>query len=100
MTRILIADDHAFVRKGLKETLAEQLPRVSFGEAHNSQQVVELITKSKWDVVLLDINMEGRSGLEVLEDLRALQPKLPVLILTMYPEEVFAVRALRAGAAG
>jgi len=100
MTRILIADDHAIVRKGLKEALAEQLEELSFGEAQNAQETIELVSKKKWDVLLLDINMEGRSGLEVLEEIHKIAPKLPVLMLTMYPEEVFAVRAIRAGAAG
>lgn len=100
MIRILIADDHAIVRKGLKEALAEQLDDLSFGEAQNAPETIALVSTEKWDVVLLDIHMEGRSGLEVLEDIRRVAPKLPVLMLTMYPEEVFAVRAIRAGAAG
>jgi two-component system, NarL family, invasion response regulator UvrY len=100
MKRILIADDHAIVRKGLKETLEEELGETTFGEAANSRQVLEQILKQKWDLVLLDIGMEGRSGLEVLEEIRQTRPKLPVLILTMYSEAQFAVRALRQGAAG
>ena len=100
MKRILIADDHAMVRKGLKETLEEELGQVAFGEAENGQQTLEQIWKQKWDLVLLDIGMEGRSGLEVLEELRKARPKLPVLILSMYPEGEFAVRALKLGAAG
>lgn len=100
MKRVLIADDHALMRKGLKETLEEEIGDLSFGEASNSAQVVQLVTERKWDLVLLDINMEGRSGLDALADIRDIQPKLPVLILSMYPEEDFAVRALKAGAAG
>jgi DNA-binding NarL/FixJ family response regulator len=96
MKRILIADDHAIVRKGLKETLQEELGRVTFGEAENGVQVLEQIRKQEWDLVLLDIGMEGRSGLEVLEEIRKIRPRLPVLILSMYP----AVRALKQGAAG
>jgi DNA-binding NarL/FixJ family response regulator len=100
MKRILIADDHAIVRKGLKETLEEELGQVSFGEAANGQQVLEAVWKQKWDLLLLDIGMEGRNGLEVLEEIRKNRPNLPVLILSMYPEGEFAVRALRLGAAG
>jgi DNA-binding NarL/FixJ family response regulator len=100
MKRILIADDHAIVRKGLKETLQEELGRVAFGEAENGAQVLELIGKEDWDLVLLDIGMEGRNGLEVLEEIRKARRKLPVLILSMYPEGEFAVRALKQGAAG
>jgi DNA-binding NarL/FixJ family response regulator len=100
MKRILIADDHAIVRKGLKETLQEELGRVTFGEAENGVQVLEQIRKQEWDLVLLDIGMEGRSGLEVLEEIRKIRPRLPVLILSMYPEGEFAVRALKQGAAG
>src|SRR4051812_29131524 len=98
--RVLIADDHALMRKGLKETLEEELGDITFGEAENSAQVLQLVTEQKWDLVLLDINMEGRSGLDALADIRAIQPKLPVLILSMYPEQDFAVRALKAGASG
>jgi len=98
--RILIADDHAIVRKGLKKTLEEEIGRVNFGEAANGAQVLEQIQKQEWDLVLLDIGMEGRSGLEVLEEIRKIRSKLPVLILSMYPEGEFAVRALKQGAAG
>jgi DNA-binding NarL/FixJ family response regulator len=100
MTRILIADDHTMVRKGLKETLDEELGQVAFGEASSSQEVLDQVWKAKWDLVILDINMEGRSGLEVLEEIRQARPKLPVLILSMYPVAEFAVRALKQGAAG
>lgn len=98
--RVLIADDHALMRKGLKETLEEELGNVTFGEAENAAQVVQLVTEQNWDLVLLDINMEGRSGLDALADIRAIRPKMPVLILSMYPEQDFAVRALKAGASG
>jgi len=98
--RILIADDHDIVRKGLKDTLEEELGRMTFGEAENGRQVLEQVHKQDWDLVLLDINMEGRSGLDVLQDIHKAHPALPVLILSMYPEEEFAVRALKQGAAG
>ena len=100
MKRILIADDHAIVRKGLKETLEEELGRVSFGEAENAAQVLDQVRKREWDLVLLDIGMEGRSGLDVLDEIRRARPELPVLILSMYPEGTFAMRALKQGAAG
>jgi two-component system, NarL family, invasion response regulator UvrY len=100
MKRILIADDHAIVRKGLKETLEEELGRVTFGEAENSFQILEQVRKREWDLVLLDIGLEGRSGLDVLEEIHLVRPKLPVLILSMYPEGTFALRALKQGAAG
>jgi two-component system invasion response regulator UvrY len=88
------------MRKGLKETLEEELGGITFGEAENSAQVLQLVTEQNWDLVLLDINMEGRSGLDALSDIRAIRPKTPVLILSMYPEQDFAVRALKAGASG
>ncbi len=100
MKRILVADDHAIVRKGLKETLEEELGALRFGEAENNQQVLDKVWKENWDLVMLDINMEQRSGLEVLEEIRKARPKLPVLILSMYPVEEFGVRALKLGAAG
>ncbi len=100
MKRILVADDHAIVRKGLKETLAEELGPLRFGEAGNNQQVLDMVWKEEWDLVMLDINMEQRSGLEVLQEIRKARPKLPVLILSMYPVEEFGVRALKLGAAG
>jgi DNA-binding NarL/FixJ family response regulator len=98
--QILIADDHAIVRKGLKETLQEELGHVAFGEATNGAEALQQVRKQNWDLVLLDIGMEGRSGLETLEEIRDLRPKVPVLILSMYPESEFAVRALKLGAVG
>jgi two-component system invasion response regulator UvrY len=100
MKRVLIADDHAMMRKGLRETLEDELGAITFGEAENAAQALELVWKQKWDLLLLDINMEGRSGLDALVEIHKARPKLPVLILSMYPEQDFAVRALKAGAAG
>ena len=100
MKRILVADDHAIVRKGIKETLEEELGPLHFGEAADNQQALDQIWKEEWDLVMLDINMEQRSGLEVLDDIHKARPKLPVLILSMYPVEEFGVRALKLGAAG
>jgi two-component system invasion response regulator UvrY len=98
--RILIADDHAVVRKGLKQILAEAFKRSVFGEAANSQEALECVWKEPWDVVILDLTMPGRSGLEVLKEIKKARPKLPVLILSMHPEDQFAVRLLKAGASG
>jgi two-component system, NarL family, invasion response regulator UvrY len=100
MTRILIADDHEVVRRGLKGILADEFSKLKVGEARTSQETLDAVEKSDWDVVLLDINMPGRSGLEVLADLKRLHPKLPVLVLSAYPEEDFALRVLKLGAAG
>jgi two-component system invasion response regulator UvrY len=98
--RILIADDHAVFRRGLRETLAEAFPRVIFGEAKTAAETVELVRRHPWDVVILDISMPGKSGLDILDDVKRLRPGIPVLLLTMHPEQQYAKRALKAGAAG
>jgi DNA-binding NarL/FixJ family response regulator len=98
--RILIADDHAVVRRGLRQILAEAFKRATFGEAANSQEALERVWKDPWDIVILDLTMPGRSGLEVLKEIKRARPKLPVLILSMHPEDQFAVRLLKAGASG
>lgn len=98
--KILIADDHAIVRRGLRDILADELGRVTFGEAVTGAEVLERVWQEKWDVVLLDINMPGRSGLEVLPELKAARPKLAVLMLSSYAQAEYAVRALKAGASG
>src|SRR4051812_48724360 len=98
--RILIADDHAIVRQGLKQVLAAAFKRASFGEAADSQQTLERVWKERWDVVILDLTMPGRSGLQVLTEIKRAYPKLPVLILSIHPEDQFAVRLLKAGASG
>src|SRR6266566_7246006 len=98
--RVLIADDHAVFRRGLKETLAEAFSRVTFGEAKTAQETLEQVRRQDWDVVILDISMPGKSGLDILDDLKRLRPKLPILLLTMHPEQQYARRALKAGAAG
>jgi DNA-binding NarL/FixJ family response regulator len=98
--KILIADDHAVVRHGLKQILADEFKRSEFGEAKNGQEVLDTIWKENWDVVILDITMPGRGGLEVLRELKQARPKLPILVLSMHPEDQFAVRVLKAGASG
>ncbi|MDB6031036.1 MAG: Response regulator, LuxR family [Verrucomicrobiales bacterium] len=98
--RILIADDHAVVRQGIKQILADEFKKAVFGEARTAQEALTKIWKEKWDVVILDITMPGRSGLEVLKELKKVRPKMPVLVLSMHPEDQFAVRVLKAGASG
>ncbi|MEN6438582.1 MAG: response regulator transcription factor [Syntrophobacter sp.] len=100
MMRVLIADDHAIVRRGLKLILSEEFTRLVFGEARNGQEVIDHVRKQDWDIVVLDITMPGRSGLDVLKELKQLRPKLPVLILSMHSEDQFGMRVLKAGAAG
>jgi two-component system, NarL family, invasion response regulator UvrY len=100
MTRILIADDHALLRRGLKEILMRELEDATCGEAENAQQVLNQIQNQEWDVLILDVTMPGRSGLDVLRDLKTVRPKLPVLVLSMHPEDQYGRRVLKAGAAG
>ncbi len=100
MIRILIGDDHAIVREGLKQILAETSDMAVAGEAANGQEVLEQVSKNDWDLLLLDIAMPGRGGMDILKQLRSERPELPVLMLSMYPEEQYAVRALKAGASG
>jgi DNA-binding NarL/FixJ family response regulator len=99
-TKILIADDHPIVRAGFKQVISDMPDMLVADEAANGQEVLNYIRKKDYDLVLLDISMPGRSGLEVLKDLKSEKPKLPVLILSIYPEEQYAIRALRAGASG
>jgi DNA-binding NarL/FixJ family response regulator len=100
MLKALIADDHAVVRRGLKEILADAFDVSGFGEAGTAAQVLELARKQHWDILILDITMPGRNGLEVLKEVKHAYPKLPVLVLSMHPEDQFAIRTLKAGAAG
>lgn len=100
MIKILIADDHAIVREGLKQILAETADMLVFGEATNGREVLEQVRKEDFDLVLLDIAMPGKDGLDTLKELKMEKPKLPVLVLSIYPEEQYAVRLLKAGAAG
>ena len=100
MLRILVADDHEVVRKGLVKVLADTLQPVRIDEAGNGQEAVNKVLKSGYDLAVLDIKMPGKSGLDVLKEIKQHRPKLPVVILSMHPEEQFAVRAIRAGASG
>ena len=98
--RILIADDHPIFRAGLKEILGKDKEVKSIGEAENGRQALDLARKQRWDILLLDITMPGNGGLEVLQELRREQPKLPVLILSAHPEDQLALRLIKAGASG
>ena len=100
MINILIADDHAIVRRGLKQIIADQTDMRVGGEADNGQKALELIREQNWDAVVMDISMPGRSGLDIMKEIKSERPKLPVLVLSMHPEDQYALRALRAGAAG
>lgn len=100
MIRILIADDHAIVRKGLKQIILEEYPSAEIGEAGDVETLIALVIKTKWDVILCDINMPGRSGVEALHQIKEIDPKIPVLIMSMYPEDQYALRVLKAGASG
>ena len=100
MIRILIADDHAVVRHGLTQILSTDDQMMIAGEAANGNDLLDLVRKTAVDVVILDINMPGRNGLETLKELKRDYPSLPVIILSMHSEDQYAVRALKAGAAG
>ena len=88
------------MRHGLKQILADEFKRAVFGEARNAQEALDLVWKENWDIAILDITMPGRSGLDVLRELKKSKPRLPVLVLSMHPENQFAVRVLKRGASG
>jgi two-component system invasion response regulator UvrY len=100
MIRILIADDHTLVREGLKQIFVDTPDIVTCDEAGNGEEVLKKVAKRSYDIILLDISLPGRSGLDVLKQLKVVKPKLPVLMLSIHPEELYAVRAIRAGASG
>ena len=98
--RILIVDDHPMVRQGIRQTLADTLEIEAIGEASTPQEALNLVRQREWDAVILDIGLPGRGGLEVLKDIKQEAPRLQVLVLSMHSEDQYAVRAIRAGAAG
>lgn len=100
MIKILIADDHAIVREGLKQIVAEEKDMLVAGEAGNANEMFELLKKDDFTIIILDISMPGRSGLEALKFLKKNYPEVPTLILSMFSEEQYGLRALKAGAAG
>jgi two-component system, NarL family, invasion response regulator UvrY len=101
MKRILIADDHTVVRKGLRQILAEEFPHAAIEEVANAEDLIKkVITDAQWDVIISDLSMPGKSGLDALQQIKQLYPQLPVLILSIHPEEQYAIRVLKAGASG
>jgi DNA-binding NarL/FixJ family response regulator len=100
MIKVLIADDHAIVRHGLKQLIAETTDMTVGAEADSGLEALKHIRSEAWDVVLMDISMPGKNGIETLKQIRSERPNLPVLILSMYPEDQYAIRLLKAGAAG
>lgn len=100
MKRIIIADDHSLIRKGLSQILKEEYPSAIISEVDNGESLVKEITFNEFDLVISDLDMPGRSGLEALEQIKLIKPELPVLVLSMYSESLYAVRVLKAGASG
>lgn len=98
--RILIVDDHAVVRAGLKQLLLEKFPSSFFGEAGTTQEALEMLGHATWDIMLLDLAIPGRGGLDVLNQLQKIQPTTKALVLTMHPVDQYAVRVLKCGASG
>jgi DNA-binding NarL/FixJ family response regulator len=98
--KVLLVDDHAVVRRGLRQILAEAYPRAHFGEASNGQEALHLLASKPWDLVLLDVCLPGISGLDVLKQIRQHSPRLPVLALSYYPESLYGIRILKSGASG
>jgi DNA-binding NarL/FixJ family response regulator len=100
MIQILIVDDHAILRRGLREILEREFSDVSIGEAGTAEQALTQLGSETWDLVILDITMPGRSGVDVLRHLKAVRPRVPVLVLSMHPEDQYGKRVLKAGASG
>ena len=100
MLRILIADDHTVVRKGLKQILLDEFPTAEIAEVANAEELIKNVMGAHWDVVVSDLSMPGRSGLDALQQIKISHPALPVLILSIHPEEQYALRALKSGASG
>ena len=100
MLRILVADDHALLREGLTRVLTKEFDVVEVGEVGTGQDVLQMVGSQNWDALILDINLPDKNGIEVLKETKSLRPKLPVLILSFYPENQYALRSLKAGASG
>lgn len=100
MIRILVADDHTVVRRGLRQILLEGFPGALVEEVGDAEDLIKNVVKSSWDVVISDLSMPGRSGLDALQQIKQLHPNLPVLILSIHPEEQYALRVLKSGASG
>ncbi len=100
MLKILIADDHAIVRRGLKQILLEEYPSAHVGEVGDAESLITEVVTGDWTLVICDMNMPGRSGLDALSQIKQIAPQLPVLIMSMYPEDQYALRVLKSGASG
>jgi two-component system invasion response regulator UvrY len=96
--KILLADDHSVIRNGIMKSLTYSFPGAEYSEASNAAEILKHINKTRFDLVILDISMPGRNGLEILKEVKSYQPDLPVIIFSMYPEDQFAVRSIRNGA--
>jgi two-component system invasion response regulator UvrY len=100
MTRILVADDHSIVRKGIIQILREDMPMAEIEEVNNADELIHNALGKNWDLVICDITMPGRSGLDSLHQIKQSKPDLPFLVVSMHPEEQYAIRVLKAGASG
>jgi len=100
MLKVLIIDDHDIFRQGLKNIINESYGNVKLLEAGNAEEANKLYTKENWDIVITDINLPGRSGIDIIKDLKQNHPEIPILVLSMYPEDQFAIRVIKAGASG
>jgi DNA-binding NarL/FixJ family response regulator len=100
MKKIIIADDHSFIRVGLIQILKDEYPTADIMEVADGSLLIKAVIDQDFDLVISDLDMPGRSGLESLEQIKLIKPHIPVLILTIYPDEIYAIRALKAGAAG
>ncbi|MEO6316453.1 MAG: response regulator transcription factor [Chitinophagaceae bacterium] len=100
MRRILIADDHILIRSGLRQILTNEFPSAIIEEASDAEELLKKVLSQHWDLVITDISMPGKSGLEILKEIKLYDPTIPVLVLSMFPEEQYAIRALTTGASG
>ncbi len=100
ISRIILADDHSFIRLGLIQLLRDEYPAVAITEVADGASLVKEVSLHDWDLVISDLDMPGRNGLEALEQIKLMKPDLPVLILSIYPEDLYAIRAFKAGASG
>lgn len=98
--KVLIADDHSVVRRGLKQILLEGFPTAQIEEVPDAEELIKKVVQQPWDIIISDLSMPGRSGLEALQQIKQINPKLPVLILSIHPEDQYAIRVLKAGASG
>ena len=100
MKRIILADDHSFIRLGLIQILKDEYPSVIIKEVGDGESLIKEVLQNDWDLVISDLDMPGKNGLESLEQIKLIKPHIPVLILSIYPEDLYAVRVLKAGASG